>query len=199
MRKMIIGLVAGLTICLPLNAGKNVAPAQTEVLPIAPYGMYLGAGLGASFFGRDCPCADGSRIYDDTFGGIVRLGYDWNDFLGLEGRLMWLPWEKDFMSLLNGSLYLKPKYAVTDNLTVYGLAGYGRNRLSCDCPAHPHHKHFEWAPGLGFGGEYFFNKERYNGKRKGWSIWADVVNVMYDKDRFNFTDNVVSGGVNYHF
>ncbi|WP_456431818.1 outer membrane beta-barrel protein [Nitratifractor sp.] len=194
-----IGLLVTALAVGPVQAGKNVSPAPSPVVPVAPLGLYVGAGLVANLFSRDCPCGDGSRIHDNDYGGVFRLGYNWSRYLGFEGRLIYAPWEKDFMDFLYGGLYLKPQMEVGDHVVFYGLLGYGRNHLSCDCPGHPHHTHDVWAPAAGVGAEYFFDGTRYDGKRQGWSIWADVVNTMYDKGSDNFRNNVVSAGVNYHF
>ncbi len=35
---------------------------------------------------EDCPCGDDSVIHDNTYGGTVRFGYDFNKYFGLEGR-----------------------------------------------------------------------------------------------------------------
>ncbi|ADV45592.1 outer membrane beta-barrel protein [Nitratifractor salsuginis] len=183
-----------------LYAGKNVAPAVAPVAAVEePWGLYAGLGLLGSYFGRDCPCGGGVRIYDHTYGVTGLLGYDFNSFLGIQARLSWAPLESDFMKMGNGGLYLRPRYSLTDRLDVYGLLGYGWSRLSCDCPGHPHHHHnlhgFQW----GVGGEYFFDNERIEGKRKGWSIWTDYVNLFHNKTRNNFTDNTWQLGVAYHF
>ena len=201
MKRRVLSAAAALLLAgTGVQAGKNVAPVETPVVPVAaPLGFFFGAGLLGSMFSQDCPCANGSRLHDNTYGGLVQGGYDFNRYIGVMARFLGAPWESDFMKLTHGGIYLRPKYPVTKKLTVYGLLGYGRNKIRHDCPNRPLHYHWINAPALGIGAEYFFNEERIDGKRKGWSLWGDVTNVMYNKAHYDFRDTLISAGVNYHF
>lgn len=201
MKKRIVMSAAAVMLMLaPLEAGKNVAPVATPVVPVAvPLGFYVGAGLLGSFFGRDCPCGDGSRIYDHTYGIAARAGYNWNSYLGIEGQAHWAPLEEDFMKMSNIGLYLKPQLPLGDRFSLYGLLGYGLTHYSCDCPGHPHHTHNVHGFQYGAGVEYFFDDTNVNGRHEGWSVWGGYLNLMHNKEHYNFTDNVWSLGIGYHF
>lgn len=199
-KKIMLFAAAAFWTIAPLEAGKDVAPATAPVAPVAaPAGLYAGVGLTGSFFSKDCPCADGSRIHDNTYGVALRMGYDWSPYLGIEGQAHWAPLESDFMKMRNLGLYLKPQYDVTDQLNLYGLLGYGWTRFSCDCPDRPHHTHSVNGFQYGAGFEYFLQERQEGEKHEGWSIWGNYLNLMHKKTHYNFSDNVWAIGIGYHF
>jgi len=184
------------------NAGKNVQRATVEPIPVpvakAPIGAYIGVGALASFFTRDC--CRGGKIHDNTYGALLRVGYNINRYVGIEGRFYTSPIEKDFMKITSyAGIFLKPQMPLGENITAYGLLGYGHTKISANCPGIGKHKHSISSPAFGGGVEYHFNKTNINGKRKKWSVWVDVINVMHHKTVKKFTDNVTSAGVAYHF
>jgi len=84
-------------------------------------------------------------------------------------------------------------------VTLYGLAGYGRTKISANCPGIGAHTHSITSPAFGAGLEYNFNDTNINGKRKGWSIWGDIINVMHNKTDKKFNDTILALGAGYHF
>ena len=68
---------------------------------------------------------------DKTLGATVKMGYDVSKYLGLELRgSKSLTKEDQLTHDYSVGAYLKPQYPVTKDLTVYGLVGYGQNRVT---------------------------------------------------------------------
>ena len=107
--------------------GKRVTPVEAEVLPIpediSPW--YLGLGLVAAKFHS---CGDNCDYEDVTYGAMLRGGYDFNQYFGVEARGI-----KTFLDegpfggvpLQHIGIYTKPQYPLSEQVNIYGLLGYG--------------------------------------------------------------------------
>ena len=132
MRKSILILLLMVaTLSTTLYAGgKGVAPAVVPVVPIEtidPSPWYLGAGIvWAKLSG--CDLQPNCTYEDVTYGAMVRGGYDYNQYVGVEARYI-----NTFLDegpyggtpLAHIGLYLKPQYPVSESINVYALLGYG--------------------------------------------------------------------------
>ncbi len=110
--------------------GKGVAPAVVPVVPIEtidPSPWYLGAGIvWAKLSG--CDLQPNCTYEDVTYGAMLRGGYDYNQYIGVEARYI-----NTFLDegpyggtpLAHIGLYLKPQYPVSEHVNVYALLGYG--------------------------------------------------------------------------
>ena len=110
--------------------GKGVIEATTAVAPIEtidPSPWYLGAGIVWAKLGA-CDVAPGCSYEDATYGAMVRGGYDYNQYVGVEARYI-----RTFLDegpfggtpLAHVGIFLKPQYPVSERVNVYGLLGYG--------------------------------------------------------------------------
>jgi len=108
-------------------APKVEPKAVVPVVPVvSPKGKFY-AGLGVN--------AEQSNTYrfgkDKTIGATAKMGYDVSKYLGLELRgSKSLTKEDQLTHDYSVGAYLKPQYPVTDALTLYGLVGYGQNRVT---------------------------------------------------------------------
>ena len=111
------------------SKGKMIVLAETPIEPIPavePNPIYIGGGLvwGAL---RDCSTAD--CAYEDvTYGGMLRAGYEWNQYFGLEARVVKTFWDEGPLGgtpLAHKGLYLKPQYPLGERSNIYALLGYG--------------------------------------------------------------------------
>lgn len=189
-----------------LSAGKNVAPA---VVPVNPF--YIGLGLLWSGTSRDCPCATGSRLKETTYGVIGRIGYDFNQYIGIEARAFKASIDKDFAETTHYGIYLKPQYPISDKLNIYGLIGYGKTKIECDHPSiAPGTKmHDESGLSMGIGMEYDLSKDKavaafrsFDGQgdqEKGMGVWVDYQNLLHNEGTTNIKANIVTAGVTYDF
>ena len=111
-----------------LMAGGNTAPVTTAPVPLPAEGSaYVGGGLAVSTVE--------TYVYssETVFDGVLRAGYDLNDYVGVEARAMVGFSEGDYLRHANSyGLYLKLQYPVNEKLKVYGLLGYARTRVNLD-------------------------------------------------------------------
>ncbi|HIP61185.1 MAG TPA: porin family protein, partial [Sulfurovum sp.] len=180
-----------------LMAGKNVVPVDTPVAPVAyinPLPIYVGLGLLWSGTSRDCACQDESRLKDTTYGGIIRVGYDFNPYIGIEARALKSSMDSDFAETTHYGIFLKPQYHITDALNVYGLIGYGKTKVDCVAPEHGIDRGLVDVNGLslGIGLEYDISSDEAEGayargfdgkgdQEKGLGVWVDYQNLLHDE------------------
>ncbi len=130
-------------------------------------------GVGGTYHNldKDCSCADDSVIHDNTYGATVRFGYDFNKYFGLEGRGIYTFQGDGFLEEMGHvGAYLKPQLPIGQNINMYGLLGYGYNKLYCNCTnSFGKHNHSINAPSFGAGIEYHF-KPLVGNKREGWGV-----------------------------
>jgi opacity protein-like surface antigen len=110
---------------------KNVEPAVEPVVvvpEVAHNGFYVGLGLTA-VSARDASFDvdwGGASTYQDRLGDIALVaGYNFNEYIGVEGRYMTSIAHEDSMEMDGWSIFVKPQYPVTENFSVYALLGFG--------------------------------------------------------------------------
>jgi len=162
-------------------------------------GFYLGLGVSAvsthesnlNFFS----VTDGQdRTGDISFSA----GYDWNEYIAIEGRYMVSVAKEDIVDRTSWGIYVKPQYSVTEDLKLYGLLGVG----GFDASGTNHFGHtidaddisLQW--GLGVSYEVYENV----------SIFVDYVQVASDVDATAFvtqdvdvSSDAITIGATYHF
>ena len=189
-------------------AGKNVEPAEVPVAPVAEINpLYIGIGLLWSGTSLDCPCAEGDEKKETTYGGILRIGYDFNQYVGVEARLLKASIEEDFAETTHYGLYLKPQYHVSDKMNVYGLIGYGNTEIDFSCPSYSDYDDDGVSVGIGF--EYDMSDDEpvaasraFDGQgdqETSWGVWVDYQNLLYDEGPNNVNANILTAGITYDF
>jgi len=191
-------------------AGKNVAPVEAPVAPVVDINpFYVGLGLLWSGTSRDCPCDqdENTRLKETTYGVIGRIGYDFNQYIGVEARAFNASIEKDFAETTHYGIYLKPQYPVSDKLNIYGLIGYGQTKIECDVVGTTMYDEAGLSVGIGL--EYDMSDDEpvvadraFDGQadqEKGWGLWVDYQNLLNDEGTNNIKANIVTAGVTYDF
>jgi len=215
MMKIFITLTTIMALAVSTYAGsKNVAPIEAEVVPVPavinPIPLYLGIGLIAAGLSRDCPCSGDTRLKDMTYGGILRAGWDFNNYVGVEARALKGTLEDDFSKTTHYGLYLKPQYHVSDAVNIYGLLGYGRTTV--DYNNHNGRSSTLSSNGFSYGGgleydlsddtsleQYTRDFDGQGDQEKGWGLWADYQHLLNDEGKFNTDSNIFSAGVTFDF
>jgi len=198
-----------------LFAGKNVAPAVVPVAPVVDINpLYIGLGILWSGTSRWCDCANdgvGRRLKNTSYGFMGRIGYDFNQYIGVEARAFKASIDKNFAETTHYGIYLKPQYHLTDKLNVYGLVGYGQTKIDCDHVSLPAgtNMYDEAGLSLGLGFEYDMSDDtpvvasrNFDGQgdqEKGWGIWVDYQNLLHNEGANNIKANIVTAGVTYDF
>ena len=195
--------------------GKVVAPVEAPVEPIpatvSPWPLYVGIGAVASLINRDgCACSDGGNMKDRRFGGVLRAGYDFNKYFGLEARGLKTFGSDAFSEVTHYGLYAKPQYYLTDSVNLYGLLGYGRTVVDyTNGIKNSHNPKNGFAYGGGF--EYDFGGEDNQGytfdrafdgqgdQEKGWGLWFDFTHLLSNEGTMNTDSNIITTGVTFDF
>lgn len=202
MRQVKLAIAALAMLSISANAGKNYVPATVEPIPlptvIPPLGFYIGGGL--TYAASKCQCDTSVQFSDGTtskarsghsYGGNLRVGYNLNEYIGIEGKYIKTAWGDDGKKLTHYGLYLKPSYAITENLDIYALLGYGKT--SCESLMQTY-TGFAW----GGGAEYTLNK-RVQGQKDGLGVYVEYLRPLKKSGNKNITVDMVNAGVNYNF
>ena len=218
MNKILIKAGASLFLCSYLFAGggKNIAPAAAVVAPIIatedPSPWYIGVGLIAGKYHDDCIA---TCVYEDvTYGLMVRGGYEWNQYIGVEARAMGTFWGADPLGgekLQHFGLFAKPAYPLGEDFNVYGLLGYGwtKTRTGGNGNLKTVDDHgFSYGIGLEYdlsgkdddfdeNTEYDREFDGHADQEKGWGLFVDYQKLLVKSGMPDM--DVVSIGVTYDF
>jgi len=215
MYKIIISLATVVALTSTSSAGgKHVVAADAAVIPIPPVvvvnplPIYIGLGLIAAGVSRDCPCSTDKRLKDTTYGGILRVGWDINQYVGIEARALNASLEEDFSTTKHYGLYFKPQYHIASQTNVYGLLGYGKTDVT-GC-SYANHTLSKSGISYGVGLEYDFGLDESEGQyirgfdgqgdqEKGWGMWIDFQHLLYHEGIFNTNSNIGTAGITYDF
>jgi len=182
-----------------VHAGKNVEPAKSKVIPVEVNPFYIGIGSMWTGVKRYCPCVN-DTIKDSTYGGIVRLGYDFNPFFGIEARALNAFSDINFAKSSHYGIYAKPQVHISPLVNIYALAGYGHTEVTCKKDITQSYKNNGFSFGAGI--EYDLSGERgwQGDTEEGWGLFADWQNLAYQKGGSKKMNvNVVSVGITYDF
>ena len=198
------------------GGGKNMAPVEAVVVPIEtidPSPWYLGAGLVWAKLGG-CDLQPGCEYEDVTYGGMVRGGYDYNQYIGIEARYI-----RTFLEegpeggapLAHAGVFLKPQYPVSERINLYALLGYGYTE-NLGNGARLDYFDSDWGFSAGAGVEYDLSDrdgdkiengdydrtfDGYADQGKGWSLFLDYQRLLIKSDILDL--DAISFGVRYDF
>jgi len=198
MKKLFAVVLAGILSTVSAQAGKNTEPAESPVIPVTvPF--YIGIGGVMGMVSTTCPCAGDGRQYDTSnFGGLLRVGYDFNPWFGVEARFLRSQLSKNFATTTHYGLYAKPQVHISDAVNIYGLIGYGHTRIDCDKNPAPLYDGNGWSFGGGI--EYdFASGDGQGDAEEGWGAFVDYQNLLHDKGENLVRSNVISAGITYDF
>jgi len=196
-----------------LYAGGPIAPI---VLPADtdPNPFYVGVGLIWAGISADCfgggTCPD-VRLKESEWGGIIRAGWEYNQYVGVEVRALKATIDSDWGETTHYGIFLKPQYPIAEQINVYALLGYGHTEINTiNCPV-PDYEYDGFTYGIGL--EYDFSNDDdtrdggefdrpYDGnmdQETGWGLWVDYQNLMNNQGPANYKSNIITFGVTYDF
>ena len=202
MKKIVALLAMAVALSSKSFGGADFIPPIVPVLDekVDVSGLYVGVGVSRVFFDGTCPCANG--VFEDyTYGALVRVGYDFNQYFGVELRAA-TTWIEDEGARLKAhyGIFAKPQYHITNDINVYALAEIGDNPvISFDDTG------FSWGVGM----EYDLSKDRkkegrydraFDGmgdQEKGWGLFVDYQKLLEKDGRPDM--DMISFGVTYDF
>ncbi|CAA6803166.1 MAG: Unknown protein [uncultured Sulfurovum sp.] len=195
---------------VPVPAVEPVPPPAPVVVPplvvndVLPLGLYVGLGLTAARFNPDCACPAPKGSVDKTAGVVARIGYDFNEYIGLEARGIRTNWKSNGGKIKHAGLFVKPMYPVSKDINVYGLAGYAKTttqgtkrRVSAETLA--------WGAGLEYDlesdspkeGKYNRSFDGYGDQEGGWGLFTDYERLVQKSASPDF--DTINFGITYDF
>jgi len=185
-----------------------IKPAPKETT-ITPNGFYAGLGISGTRYDNSCNCNSATKSKKITHSEksiaiMARVGYDFNQYIGLEARGIKDIAEDDKASITHAGVFIKPMYPITKDINVYGLVGLAKTKSSGAYP-----KVNSESLALGGGIEYDLSKDKpKNGKynrdfdgagdqEKGLGLFLDYERMVVKKDAP--TLDAISAGVTYDF
>ncbi len=218
-KNILISLLAMAIISTNVFAGgKGVVPVEVAVEPIpvmqTPSPIYLGLGLLWGRYNGLCNGKKGCDYEDVTYGALLRAGYDFSQYFGLEGRVLGTFLKADpegGQKLRHFGLYAKPMYPLGEDFNIYALLGYGWTQTKTGGNGNLQEVDDHGFSG-GLGLEYDLSDMEddreedtlYEGgfdgqgdQEKGWGLFVDYQRLLIKSDVPDM--DVVSGGVTYDF
>jgi len=182
-------------------------PQPVPVKPlenIVPLGLYVGLGLVAAAYDPKCSCTGGEGSRDKTAGVVGRVGYDFNKFVGVEARGIRTNWKSDGGKIKHYGAFLKPMYPVTNDVNVYGLAGYAKTKTEGSLRL-TDAESFAWGAGVEYDlakdvakeGRYSRSFDGYGDQEGGWGFFADYERLVQKSGSPDL--DTISAGITYDF
>jgi len=203
---------------MPTPLEPQPTPISTPTPPIKPIsdskgaianGLYVGLGISGARYKDSCYCdTKKGRVKvenkDKTLGVMGRVGYDFNQYVGVEMRGYRTNWRSDGTRVSHIGAFLKPMMPVSNNANVYGLVGVAKTKTKGSMP------HVDTtAVALGAGVEVDLSKDipkegRYNRDFDGHGDQESGLGVFLDYERMVVRKDApildaVSAGISYDF
>ena len=210
MKKKVLFSAIALCISTATYAGGDIMPAMVPVEP-APVKqlatpIYIGTGFVTGRYFAD-------NYEDITYGAMVRIGYEFNQYIGFEARYIATFGEAGSLygqELEHVGLFVKPMLPFNENFNLYGLLGYGWTQTNTSGVLNQAIDDNGFSAGVGL--EYDLSDKRddydrniyypegFDGQgdqEKGWGLFVDYQRLLIDSDIPDL--DVVSAGVTYDF
>lgn len=105
-----------------------IIPAVEETVDQS--GLYVGLGISAVITYEEDGSFFETQDGQDRTGDVALIaGYDFNQYIAVEGRYMTSFTHEDYSERSSWGVYVKPQYPVMEELKVYALLGYGGLQL----------------------------------------------------------------------
>ena len=190
----------------PVSVPTPVVKAAPPVLitDISPLGLYVAVGLTAARYAPICGCPETGKV-DKTGGLIGRIGYDFNQFFGIEARGIRTKWRSEGGDIKHYGAFLKPMYPVSTDINIYGLAGYAKTETAGLTRQKTNAETFAWGLGLEYDlgndkpqkGKYDRNFDGYGDQEGGWGLFADYERLVQKSGSPDL--DTINLGITYDF
>ena len=189
----------------PVIKAPPVVETPVVVTPMAEISpIYVGLGLVAARYDAKCTTTPTGCSVDKTGGILVRAGYDFNEYMGVEARGMMTSLKANGGKIKHIGAFVKPMYPVTDGLNIYALGGIAKTTTQGSMRRTN-------VTGLAFGAGLEYDLSSDNKKdakydrefdgiadqEKGFGVFADYERLYYKKNSPDL--DALSVGVTYDF
>ena len=189
-----------------IQAGGDIIPVEPVPVKQLATPIYIGTGFVAGRYFSD-------NYEDITYGMMARVGYEFNQYVGLEARYIGTFLEEGQLygqELEHFGLFFKPMLPFNENFNLYGLLGYGWTQTNTSSTLNKAIDDNGFSAGVGL--EYDLSDKRddydrniyypegFDGQgdqEKGWGLFVDYQRLLIDSDIPDL--DVVSAGVTYDF
>ena len=202
MKKFIISLTAFAILSSYGVAGGDIVPAPIAEEDNSNFYVGLGMVYNRTYSTDSSWFNDNTSTQDETAGLTGIIGYKYNKYIGIEGRISGTFWKRDYADLTTYSIFLKPQYSFQEDdvnsdayddayFTIYGLIGFGNSNVEGSSgdnsfSAWPdmigqdimNETSFQW----GLGVSYTFVDVDYGERKDCWSIFIDYTMTANDAD-----------------
>lgn len=186
-----------------------VAPVVAPIVPPKPQdidvnGLYVALGLTLAQFDPRCNCNGHEASTDKTAGVIGRVGYDFNQYVGVEARGIRTNWKANGGTIKHLGLFVKPMYPVSTDVNVYALGGYAKTTTPSDIRRVDANT-FAWGAGLEYDlakdvkkdGLYDRAFDGYGDQEGGFGLFADYERLVQKSGSPDF--DTINFGLTYDF
>ncbi len=189
---------------VPVPTPTPIPVKPKAIKNIIPLGLYVGLGLTAARYEPNCGCVGTGNI-DKTAGIIGRVGYDFNQFVGVEARGIRTNWKSEGGKFKHYGAFLKPIYPVSNTINVYGLAGIAKTKTEGTGRQLTDTNGFAWGAGLEYDlgadhakeGRYSRVFDGYGDQEGGWGLFADYERLLQKSGSPDL--DAISVGITYDF
>jgi opacity protein-like surface antigen len=124
---------------VPVAPVPPVPVAPTPVVKakkISTNGFYAGLGITGVRYENNCKCKNSIKIEnkDKTYGVMARVGYDFNQYVGIEARGARTDWDSDGSKVKHAGVFIKPMVPIGSNSNLYGLVGVAKTTVRGSMP-----------------------------------------------------------------
>ena len=188
----------------PIIVPKVVPTHVKAVKNITPLGLYVALGLTTAQYKPNCGCK-GTGDVDKTAGIMGRVGYDFNQFVGIEARGIRTNWKSEGGKFKHYGAFLKPMYPVNNKINIYGLAGLAATKTAGGGRQLTDTNGFAWGLGLEYDlgsdhakdGKYSRTFDGYGDQEEGWGLFADYERLLQKSGSPDL--DAISVGITYDF
>ena len=190
-----------------------VTPPKPVSIPvplsnIAVNGLYAGVGISTARFKTNCKCATtGTKVgagTDKTAGVMGRIGYDFNQYVGVEARGIRTNWKSNGGKIKHLGAFVKPMYPVGNATNLYGLAGIAKTTTQGNLRRVDSNS-FAWGAGIEYdishdsakNGRYGRTFDGHGDQEKGLGVFADYERLVQKSGSPDL--DTVNVGLTYDF
>ena len=183
-------------------------PPPVPIKDIKTNGLYVGIGISTAKFETSCK-STGTGVCsksgtDKTTGIMGRVGYDVNQYIGVEARGIRTNWKSNGGKVKHVGVFLKPMIPVGDSTNVYALAGVAKTTTQGRLQR-VDSKSFAWGAGVEYDvspdkakdGRYNRKFDGHGDQEKGLGIFADYERLIQKSGSPDL--DTVNVGVTYDF